>query len=158
MTRRGAYGTKTAQTSPKTFGERLRRIRIAWGWSQAQLAESLGSNQRLVSHWERAIATPSGAAMTAISSLVGITADALLNGKGFTIPDIPAKVEGVSKEDMAKHSALSKMLPEAEAEGVMLIDLDTHQTKHLSTTEVVRALKNAKSDGSQVWMVVRVVK
>ena len=96
--------------------------------------------------------------MTAISSLVGITSDALQSGKGFTIPDIPAKVEGVSKEDMAKYSALSKMLPEAETEGVMLIDPDTHQTRHLSTAEVVRALKNAKSEGSEVWMVVRVVK
>ena len=28
MTRRGAYGMKTALTSPKTFGERLRRIRL----------------------------------------------------------------------------------------------------------------------------------
>lgn len=96
--------------------------------------------------------------MTAVSSLVGITSDALLSGKGFTIPDIPAKVEGVSKEDVAKYSALSKMLPEPEAERVMLINLDTHQTKRLSTAEVVRALKKAKSEGSEVWVVVRVVK
>jgi hypothetical protein len=41
MTRRGAYGMKTALTSPKTFGERLRRIRLAWGWSQGRLAETV---------------------------------------------------------------------------------------------------------------------
>jgi DNA-binding transcriptional regulator YiaG len=71
MTRRGAYGMKTALTSPKTFGERLRRIRLAWGWSQGRLAETIGSNQRLVLHWERDIAKPSGTALTAIASLVG---------------------------------------------------------------------------------------
>ena len=95
---RGAYGKKDVQSSPQTLGERLRRIRIAWGWSQGRFAEALGSNQRLVSHWERDIVKPSGAALTAISSLIGMTTEALLTGKGFTIPDIPAGVEGVNRE------------------------------------------------------------
>lgn len=156
--RRGAYGTKTAQASPRTFGERLRRIRIAWGWTQGQLAESLGSNQRLVSHWERGVAIPSGAAMTALSSLVGISPEALLSGKGFTIPDFPAKLEGVSKEGAVKCSALAKILPQPQSDGVMLLDLDGYRIDQISTTEAVRILKNARNEGNEVWVVIREAK
>jgi DNA-binding transcriptional regulator YiaG len=154
MNSRGAYGTKKALTGPSTFGERLRCLRIAWGWSQGRLAQALGSNQRLVSHWERDIAKPSGAAMTAISSLVGMTTEALLTGTGFTIPDIPAKVEGVAKETVAQYAALSKFLPQAVGESVMLVDINGYQAKPLNLQEAVRALKTAKED-HEVWVVVR---
>jgi len=35
---RGAYGTKNALTGRKSFGERLRWVRMAWGWSQGRIA------------------------------------------------------------------------------------------------------------------------
>jgi len=50
------------------------------------------------------------------------------------------------------------MLPKAGGEGVMLVDLESHQAKHLSTADAVRSLKTARSEGNEVWIVVRVVK
>ncbi|MGA2083019.1 MAG: helix-turn-helix transcriptional regulator [Holophaga sp.] len=155
MNIRGAYGTKNALTSPKTFGERLRCIRMAWGWSQKRLAETLGSNQRLVSHWERDIAKPSGAAMTAISSLLEISTEALLNGKGFTIPDMPALVEGVPKETVAQYAVLSRSLPKPKKGRIALVNIDAFESKPLTLDEAVRVLKATKGTDAEVWVVVR---
>ena len=155
MTRRGAYGTKTAQTSPNTFGERLRRIRIAWGWSQGRLAETLGSNQRLVSHWERDIAKPSGAALTVISSLLGISTEALLTGEGFTIPDMPALVEGVAKESVAQYTAISRLLPKPKKGRIAIVDLNAFESKSLTLDEALKTLKDTKGKDTEVWVVVR---
>jgi transcriptional regulator with XRE-family HTH domain len=155
MNIRGAYGVKQAQTNPSSFGERLRRMRIAWGWTQGQLAEALGSNQRLVSHWERDIAKPSGAALTAISSLVGVSAEALLTGKDFTIPDMPAIVVGVAKETVAQYAALSRSLPKPKKGRVIAVDIDAYESKPLTLDEAIQALKDAKGPEQEVWVVVR---
>ena len=152
---RGAYGTKNALTNPQTIGERIQRVRMAWGWTQYRLAEALGSNQRLVSHWERGVAKPSGAAMTAISSLLGITSEALLTGTGFTIPDLPAMVEGVAKETVAQYTALSNLLPEAESDRIILVDIGGFQSKPLALAASVKALKIAHGEDKEVWVVVR---
>ena len=153
---RGAYGAKDAKTaSPKSFGERLRRIRMAWGWSQGRFAEGLGSNQRLVSHWERDIAKPSGAAMTAIANLVGMTTEALLTGKDFTIPDIPVMVEGVAKETVAQFAALSRSLPRPRKGRITLVNLHAFESKPLTLDEAIQALKDMKRADREVWVVVR---
>lgn len=155
MNIRGAYGTKKALTGPKSFGERLRCIRMAWGWTQGRLADALGSNQRLISHWERDIAKPSGAAMMAISNLVGMTTEALLTGKGFTIPDMPALVEGVAKETVAQYAVLSRSLPKSKKGRITLVNIDAFESKPLTLDEAVHALKDLKKADTEVWVVVR---
>ena len=155
MIRRGAYGTKSAQTSPRTFGERLRRTRLAWGWSQGRLAETLGSNQRLVSHWERDIAKPSGAALTAISSLLGMSTEVLLTGDGFTIPSMPTLLEGVERETVAQYAALSRLLPKPKKGRITLVDLNAFESKSLAQAEALKILKDATSADPEIWLVVR---
>lgn len=51
------------------FKENLRSLRIAFGLSQAQLAEKLDVNQRTVSAWEKGVCEPSFAVLTMISEL-----------------------------------------------------------------------------------------
>lgn len=155
MSNRGAYGAKKAQTSPQSFGKRLQCIRLAWGWSQGRLAEAIGSNQRLVSHWERDKAKPSGAALASISALLGTSEEALLIGEGFTIPDMPALVEGAGKETAAQFMALSRLLPDAPAGTVMMVNLDAFQAQPLTQTNAIKALKTATTDECEVWIVVR---
>lgn len=41
-----------------TFGENIRRIRLERGYNQLQFAELLGSNQSVVSAWERGYRNP----------------------------------------------------------------------------------------------------
>ena len=152
---RGAYGTKDPLTSPKTFGERLRLVRIAWGWSQGRLAETLGTNQRLVSHWERDIAKPSAAALTSLSSLLGISTEALLAGNEFTIPDMPVLVEGVARDTVAQFTALGRLLPKPENGRIAVVDLNAFESKPLNLDEAVRVLKGTKGTDAEVWVVVR---
>lgn len=152
---RGAYGKKDVQSSPQTLGERLRRIRIAWGWSQGRFAEALGSNQRLVSHWERDIVKPSGAALTAISSLIGMTTEALLTGKGFTIPDIPAGVEGVNREKVTQYAALARSLPKSTKGCITVMDIDTLEAKPLTLEATIKALKALRETDKEIWVVTR---
>src|SRR5215469_3911706 len=47
---------------PEEFvpNERLRRARSLQGWSQAELAEQLGTSFEMVSRWERGVTFPSG--------------------------------------------------------------------------------------------------
>ena len=155
MIRRGAYGTKSAQKSPQSFGERLRRTRLAWGWSQGRLAEALGSNQRLVSHWERDIAKPSSAALTAIASLLGMSTETLLTGDGFSIPNMPALLEGEERETVAQYIALSRLLPKPSKGGIMLVDLNAFESKSLTLGEALRTMKDANSTDPDIWLVVR---
>lgn len=156
MNIRGAYGAKDPETTePKTFGERLRRIRIGWGWSQERLAEALGTNQRLISHWELGIANPSAAAMTSLSSILGFTPEALLTGKGFTIPDMPALVEGTARDTVAQFLALSRLLPSGKDGAVTTVDIDAFQAQHSTLAEAVKTMKAAKSEELEIWVVVR---
>ena len=60
------------------FKENLRNMRIAFGLSQAQLAEKLNVNQRTVSAWEKGVCEPSFATLTQISEFFDETLDALL--------------------------------------------------------------------------------
>ena len=155
MNIRGAYGTKNALTNPRTFGERLQRVRIAWGWSQKRLAEALGSNQRLISHWERDIAKPSAAALTSLSALLGFSTEALLTGNGFTLPDMPILPEGVAKETVAQYTALARLLPKPEKGRIAVVDLNAFESKPLTLDEAVKALKDLKGTDTAVWVVVR---
>ena len=60
------------------FKENLRNLRIAFGLSQAQLAEKLDVNQRTVSAWEKGVYEPSFTTLTQISEFFDETLDALL--------------------------------------------------------------------------------
>ncbi len=60
------------------FKENLRNLRIAFGLSQAQLAEKLDVNQRTVSAWEKGVCEPSLATLTQISEFFDETLDTLL--------------------------------------------------------------------------------
>ena len=46
---------------PEEFvpNERLRRARSLKGWSQAELAEQVGTSFEMVSRWERGVTVPS---------------------------------------------------------------------------------------------------
>lgn len=77
---------------PKTLGTRIKAVRNAWGWSQQKVAAALHVDQASVSFWERDRIMPSGAALVALSALLGCTAEALEHGVGWEIPEGPAMI------------------------------------------------------------------
>jgi transcriptional regulator with XRE-family HTH domain len=62
---------------PRTMGERIRTLRMQWGWTQEQLGSALNTDQTAVSAWERDKARPSGAALSAIARLAGLSVEVL---------------------------------------------------------------------------------
>lgn len=151
---RGAYGAKHPKTSPQTFGARLRRVRIAWGWSQAQLAEALGTEQPLVSQWERDIAQPSRAAMSAVATMLGLELEALLTGKDFSIPDIPAVNQAGSRTVSGKQPDLFSSLPDPVLGQVVIVEAGSTQENPISYEEAIKFLNKLKSQDKKVWLVV----
>ena len=60
------------------FKENLKNLRIAFGLSQAELAEKLNVNQRTVSAWEKGVCEPSFITLTQLSEFFDESIDALL--------------------------------------------------------------------------------
>jgi hypothetical protein len=59
-----------------------------------------------------------------------------LTGKGFTIPDMPALVEGVAKETAAQYTAITRLLPMPKKGRIAVVDLNAFETKPLLWTKL----------------------
>ena len=147
---RGAYGKVPGK--PKTLGQRIRLVRMTWKWSQTQLANALGTNQQTVSHWEQDCQQPTDATLHSLALLFGMTADALLSGKGFSIPDPPQTVGSLL---VAANLATDLIkLPHASENEILLVRRSNENGKQLSPNEASRLIKQAHDNGQPVWIVV----
>ena len=75
------------------FSRNLRRLRLAKGLTQEQVAQQLGVTYQAVSKWENGTNTPDIALLPEIASLFGVTIDALFN------QDAASPLEGLPLED-----------------------------------------------------------
>ena len=64
------------------FGQRLKELRKAAGYSQTRLAEYLGISQQAVGKWETGRATPDPGTIATIARLLGVSADTMLGTSG----------------------------------------------------------------------------
>jgi transcriptional regulator with XRE-family HTH domain len=60
------------------FGTRLYRLRTQRGLTQAQLAQTIGSSQRAVSHYETVAEFPPANVVVDLAKALGVSADELL--------------------------------------------------------------------------------
>lgn len=154
---RGAYGGKRHRPAPKTFGERLKAVRLAFGWSQKTLAALLGVAQQSVSNWEKDLVPPIGAAQSHLANVMGIAWKVLETGEGFRIPDVPPCVALAGEGTMAAEASSKKqlMLPKAaEGEG-WLVEAGSGESSPLDPKAVSLEIKNALKEGGSVWVVVK---
>ena len=63
-----------------TIGEKIKTLRKARGFSQAKLAEELGTHQATVYHWEVGICEPTIFNCIVIADYFGMTLDELCRG------------------------------------------------------------------------------
>jgi len=126
---------------PRTLGERLRSLRMAWGWTQGQLAAALNTDQTAISAWELDKTRPSGAALLSIAHLFGLGLEAL-DGAGTFPP--PARTD----------SALPGLnLPPVSGAGA-LVDLGNgHTTQLPDSQEGILKLVEAGRQGRRFWIV-----
>lgn len=163
MTGRGPYKPRRAVKKPQTLGERLQVVRRALGFSQVTLAEAVGVPQQSISSWERGLTEPSGPGMLTLTTVLGLSAEALKTGKGFVVPNAQPALEGrvgqphggegyVAVEDGTRKPIA---LPAAAPGEVWGVDADTGERVPLSKEQAVAWLADAIEQDAPVWIVVK---
>lgn len=147
---RGSYGQ--APTTVDTLGKRIRRVRMAWKWSQAQFAEAIHSNQKTLSHWERDRQAPSEAALGALARLMGFSAESLRTGKGFKVPDPPKQVGGLLVPDQVAASLVN--LPKMGETGIVLMHREDDDQSSATPRQVAQAIRKALEEDRPVWVII----
>lgn len=147
---RGGYGKAPAH--PDTLGKRIRRIRLAWKWSQVQLAEAIHTNQKTLSRWELDKQEPGEPALGALSGLFGLTIQALRSGKGFKVPAPPRQLGHLLVAE--SYAADLVRLPCVGAEGLLLVYREDESTQPLTVKKAGEAIRKAREEGRPVWVVV----
>jgi len=151
---RGAYGNSIPGDQPSSLGQRIRVVRVAWGWTQAALAKALGSSQSIVSEWEKDISKPSGAPLLALANLFGLSVNALETGRGFKVSDPPdAKPEGGHMSKRQIHD-LKKLLPRLAEGEILQVDVGEENAELLELKDALALIRQAKKEGRAVWLVV----
>ena len=147
---RGGYGKAPAH--PDTLGKRIKRIRLAWKWSQVQLAEAIHTNQKTLSRWELDKQEPGEPALGALSSLFGLTIQALRSGKGFKVPAPPRQLGHLL---VAEAYAMDLVrLPSVGVEGLLLVHREDESAQPITARKASEAIRKALEEGRPVWVVV----
>lgn len=153
MTTRGPYKPKVTGGHPKSLGERIRQIRIAWGWSQVTLAKILHTDQQVVSDWERDRSAPTGASLGALAGLFRLPAEALLVGEGFEIVDPPGSVTGGSPMSFEQIKKLQMAMPELGVGEILQVDTGASESELVELKAAFAAIREAQKQGRQVWVI-----
>jgi transcriptional regulator with XRE-family HTH domain len=74
----GMAAGRPAKQARTTFGERLASARDSAGLTQLQLAEKLGTSQRVITYWEREPVALRAEQLAALADVLGVTTDFLV--------------------------------------------------------------------------------
>ena len=146
---RGAYGKEDLRHLPKTLGERVRQIRLAWGWTQGQLAKAVHSKQNAISKWEKGAVQPSGAALGSLAALFRLTPEALVTGKGFTITAPPIG------DGETQSPPLLVRLPVTGKVQALHVDHQSATVYPLNPGKASGLIREALANGKHVWLVIK---
>ena len=148
MTARRPYAKGPIPAHPKTLGERLRKIRLSWGWNQTDMAQALHTNQKTYSAWERNDAMPPQASLGAVCKFFRTPVEALRDGVDFAVPDIPSYM---GKPSRVAEAAL--LVPPAKGRA-KLVDQEAGSERDLTPNRLRAALEKALEQGRPIWLVI----
>jgi len=114
------------------FHEKIKELRDGRGWTQNELAEKLGTDGRMISHYEKGKNIPSADILIKMAELFNVSIDYLLIDR---IPKRPLNQNG-DAELLEKISEIST-LPEKDREMIKhMIDsvITKNKVKELATT------------------------
>lgn len=146
MAIRGPYDSHSASGTPRTLGERLRRLRVLKGLTQMEMSQALNSDQATVSLWERDRAKPTGPALGGIAAFFGTTPEALETGLGFEVPELPPDAPAPSRQGPMG-------LPDPGPGAALAMDLRAQSEQRLEPMEAMGFLMKALKEGRSVWIV-----
>jgi transcriptional regulator with XRE-family HTH domain len=141
-----------SKPSLKTLGDRIKAVRMAWGWSQEEMAETLRVDQASISFWERDKIRPSGSALVALAALFRTSLESLEKGKGFVLPDPPSRAP-ISKK-IARPALRSVSLPGGLEDPIAIVDLLDGTSRGRQISEAMMVLVQAVKDDRKIWIVV----
>ncbi len=156
MSHRGAYGAKGKRPTPKTPGERMRAIRLHFGWTQGNLSRLLDVGQQAISNWEQDRAMPVGALKQRLSRLLGVKWQAIETGVNFRVPDEPPGSTLVGEGILAIESSKRPVLLPTAAEGeAWMVVVGSDERTLLDAKHLPREIREALKEGGAVWVVVK---
>jgi transcriptional regulator with XRE-family HTH domain len=136
---------------PTTLGDRIKAVRMAWGWAQEEVAEILRVDQASISFWERDKIKPSGSAMVALAALFRTTLDGLERGENFVVPTYPSSSEGGKKTRPVPRCVC---LPATDRDKVTIVDLVNGGLSSPQLSDAMMALGQSSKDNRKIWIVV----
>ena len=110
----------TATFSIMTIAERIRLYRQQRGFSQSELAEKSGVNNKSLSRYELGSSVPPADALKAIADALGVSADVLLSDDVISIKD---------KELLERFQVIQDMTGEDKAMIIKFLDLNIRDYK-----------------------------
>jgi transcriptional regulator with XRE-family HTH domain len=146
---RGSYGVK--KESPATLGERIRAVRLSWGWTLKQLGTAIHYSHQAVWHWEKGIQVPGDPALGAVADLFGLTPEALNTGVGFRIPEPPRQVGSLLLAE--NYASDMVILPPNDAEHLICLDKEDGTHEQVSQNRLLQILRAAREGHRPVWLV-----
>jgi transcriptional regulator with XRE-family HTH domain len=149
MKGRGAYGKGGRHHLATTLGERVRLIRLAWGWTQNQLAKAINSKQNVISHWENNSTQPSGTALGSLAGLFRVSPESLISGIGFSIPPPPIGDE----EGQTQIPRLTVHLPISNQTQALHVDHQSATAWPIRPNQAAGLIREAVAAGKHVWLV-----
>lgn len=81
----------------ESLGGRIRKLRLARSWSQAELGRRIGASQRAVAYYERDHTSPSPAALVKLADVLGVSADVLLGRKRGQEPGRQSRIAEIRR-------------------------------------------------------------
>jgi transcriptional regulator with XRE-family HTH domain len=103
-----------AELLRRELGRRVRAGREAHGWSQEELAETIGVGAEMLSRYERGVKFPSHVTLVRLAKALGTTADALLGLDAGYYGEAPSGdlVRVVAKLSPTQQVAVASMIRE----------------------------------------------
>ena len=89
-------------------GEKIKELRTARGWTQADLARRLGITRNGVNSWEQGLSLPSPASLVELAKIFSVSTDYLLGVESLDT----VNVTGLKKRDVAVLAELADRLRE----------------------------------------------
>lgn len=143
---RGPYKSKIQSDGDKSFGLRIRQLRVERNWTQEDLSRAIGADQTLVSKWEGGKIHPSAVALKALADLFQVTIKAMETGKGLRAR-VSASVEQILNDKISL-----ERITGAEAQ---YKDLAHHGGfGAMEIRDAMMALVKANQEGRSIWIIV----
>ena len=89
----------------------IKDLRLARGWTQADVARKLNITRNGVNSWEQGLSVPSPATLVELSKLFSVTTDYLLGVERLDM----INVSGLKAEDVAMLAALADRLRQIDS-------------------------------------------